>query len=114
MDEKKLSADSTRAYMFALKSQSGIKPNCGGYVLKHKPSCYGIAIKWLIYVRGMTFAQFAKNYNGTTAQNINHMINRLDESRFYAEEIDKICEVLGVEYDYFVELSKRIKMKMEA
>lgn len=113
MDEKRLNADASRAYMFCLKGMSGIKPKSGGNPLTHKPSCYGVAIKWLLYIKGITYAKFAERYNGTTAQNINHLINRLNKERLYAENIDKICEVLNVSYDYFSALCDKIEAKME-
>lgn len=113
MDEKRLNADATRAYMFTVKGKSGIKPKSGGNALTHNPSPYGVAIKWLLYIKGMTYAQFAQRYNGTTAQNINHLINRLDKERFFAENIDKICEVLTVDFDYFTALCEKIESKME-
>lgn len=113
MDEARLNSDATRAYMFTIKGMNGIKPKSGGNPLTHKPSCYGVAIKWLLYIKGITYAKFADRYNGTTAQNINHLINRLNKERLYAENIDKICEVLNVEYDYFLALCEKIESKME-
>jgi hypothetical protein len=113
MEESRVSADATRAYMFSIKSKSGSKPNNGGNKLKHKPSVYGIAIKWLIFVKGMTYAQFADMYNGTTAQNANYLINRISKDRFYEENLDKMCQVLGISFDYFSELCEKIEEKME-
>ena len=113
MDEKRINADATRAYMFTLKAQNGIKPKSKGHALTHNPSSYGIAIKWLLYIKGITYAQFAQRYNGTTAQNMNHLINRLDKKRFFAENIDRICEVLTIDFDYFTALCEKIESKME-
>lgn len=112
MDEKKLNADATRAYMFAMKNMGGNKPRGGGNKLTHKPSSYGVALKWLIYIRGMTYAQFAQRYNGTTAQNANHLINRVSKDRIFDDDLDKMCKVLNVKYEYFIELCKRIEERM--
>ena len=114
MDEKKISADASRVYTFALNSINGNKAGRGGNVLTHKPSAYGMVLKWLIFVKGMTYSQFAKLYNGTTAQNLNHFINRADKTRFFAEDIDKMCAVLNVTYDYFIAVSDKVQEKMEA
>lgn len=113
MEEKRIDADATRAYMFSVKGMNGIKPRSGGNQLKHKPSCYGIAIKWLIYIKGLTYAKFAKAYNGTTAQNINHLINRISKDRYFDDNIEKMCDVLNIEYDYFISLCEKIEERME-
>ena len=114
MEEKRtVEADANRAYMFSVKVSSGNKVRVGGYQLTHKPSSYGIALKWLMFIRGMSYATFAKRYNGTTAQNANHLINRINKERFFAENVEKMCNVLGVTYDYFVDLCDKIEEKME-
>ena len=113
MDEKRIAADASRAYTFALRAVNGSKANKGGNVLTHNPSCYGIVLKWLIYVRKMTYATFARLYNGTTAQNINYFINRADKKRFFDEDVEKMCEVLNVSYDYFISVSNKVQEKME-
>ena len=110
---KRIENDATRAYMFAVKGNSGNRLKNGGYKLTHQPSSYGIALKWLIFIRGMSYSTFASRYNGTTAQNANHLINRIDKKRFFAENVEKMCNVLGVSYEYFVELCEKIEEKME-
>lgn len=113
MGEKRtVDLDAVRAYMFSVKASNGNKVRVGGYQLKHKPSSYGIALKWLIFIRGMSYSTFAKRYNGTTAQNANHLINRIDKERFFAENVEKMCDVLGVTYEYFTELCEKIEEKM--
>ena len=114
MDEKRVQADASRAYAFALKGMANDKAKCGGNVLTHKPSSYGVVLKWLIFVKGMTYAQFAERYNGTTAQNLNHFINRADKSRYFADDIEKMCNVLNVTYDYFIAVSEKVEEKMGA
>ena len=85
----------------------------GGFKLGHRPSSYGLVLKWLIKQRGMTYAEFARKYNGTTAQNLNNLINRVDESRFFEEDIARMCKVLRVKEDYFVDLAGKVKTLME-
>ena len=114
MEKKRtVDADATRAYMFSVKTSSGVKAKSGGYQLTHKPSSYGIALKWLIFIRGMSYATFAKRFNGTTAQNLNFKINRMSKERFFTEDVERMCDVLSVRYDYFVELCEKIEEKME-
>lgn len=112
LTKRNLDADASRAYMFSVKASNGSKVRVGGYQLTHKPSSYGIALKWLIFIRGMSYSTFAQRYNGTTAQNANHLINRINKERFYAENVEKMCDVLGVKYDYFVKLCEKIEEKM--
>lgn len=94
-------------------SYNGKQKNVGGYALKHKPSCYGVALKWLIGARRMTYEQFAKKYDGSTGQNINHLINRADKSRFFEENITDMCKILRVSKEYFLQLSGKIDELME-
>jgi hypothetical protein len=105
---KSVGLDAIRAVNF-----NGKLKNTGGYLLKHKPCCYGVALKWLINLKKMTYEQFGQKYNGSTGQNINHMINRTDKSRFFIEEIEQMCKVLRVKKSYFMELSRKIEELME-
>ena len=91
----------------AISFDSKLK-NTGGYALKHKPCCFGVALKWLINIRKMTYKQFGEKYDGSTGQNINHLINRTDKSRFFEEDVEQMCKVLKVKKDYFLELSRKI------
>ena len=54
-DSNAIVSDAIRAISF-----NGKLKNVGGYALKHKPCCYGVALKWLINMRKMTYDQFAK------------------------------------------------------
>ena len=105
---KSIGSDAIRAVNF-----NGKLKNAGGYMLKHKPSCYGVALKWLISLRKMTYEQFGKKYDGSTGQNINHIVNRAGKSRFFSENIEDMCKVLRVKKEYFLELSRRIEELME-
>lgn len=112
-DEEKIRADANSAYALNLKSLNGKKAT-GGNRTKHQASSFGIAIKWLIYIRRMTYKEFAEMYNGTTAQNINHLINRIDKDRYFKDILEKMCMVLGVNLDYVYSLSDEIEKIMES
>lgn len=84
----------------------------GGYKLEHKPSSYGLVLKWLIKQRKMTYADFAKAYNGTTGQNVNNIINRVDKDRFFEEDVKQMCKVLGVKVSYFTRLANEVEELM--
>lgn len=85
----------------------------GGYKLGHQPSSYGLVLKWLIKQRKMTYDDFAKAYNGTTGQNVNNIINRTDKTRFFEENVVKMCEVVGVTVEYFTRLAEEVEKIME-
>ena len=112
MEEKSIESDAIKAIRYNLvitnKQKSIRKVN----TLTHNPSCYGIALKWLLYIRGMTYEQFAKKYNGTTRQNLNHIINRVSKDKILYDEIEKMAHILSVEYDYFMALAEKIDEKM--
>ena len=106
--KERLLIDATKAFNFDAKARVG-----GGNKLSHKPCSYGIALKWLVHAKGMTYFQFAQRYNGTTGQNINHLINRCAKERFFEEDIEKMCTVLGVKQSYFYELCQNIEEMLE-
>lgn len=112
LEDRDIKKDSSSAYMFNLNIASGNKLNSGGYDLKHNPSCYGIAIKWLLHIRRMTYNDFGKRYNGTSGQNINYIINRMPKKRYFKEDIEKICSILDVSEEYFEALTKNILINM--
>lgn len=99
--------DAVHAVRFTVKGKTG------GNKLKSKPVCYGVALKWLIYKKGLTYGEFAQRYNGTTAQNANHLINRIREDRYILDEVEKMCDVLGVSIEYFEKLVAEVKKLME-
>ena len=61
----------------------------------------------------LTYGEFAQRYNGTTAQNANHLINRIREDRYILDEVEKMCDVLGVSIEYFEKLVAEVKKLME-
>lgn len=99
----RVSSDAMKAIRFSEKAQNGIK-YVGGNKLTHQACSYGMALKWLIYTRKMTYEQFGKLYNGTTGQNINHLINRCAKERFFEEDLEKMCGVLNITMEYLEEL----------
>lgn len=101
-----------RAIKFADKAKNGIK-TVGGNKLAHNTCSYGVVLKWLIYTRKLTYDQFGKMYNGTTGQNINHLINRCGKERFYDENLEKMCNVLKVDIKYFNDLCQYVEKYME-
>lgn len=99
--------DSDKAIRYNAKLRVG-----GGYELKHKPSSYGIALKWLLGMRKITYAEFAKRFNGSTAQNLNHYINRVSKERFFDNDIEQMCAILKVDKEYFCDLCNCIERKI--
>lgn len=106
-NHEKIANDAKKAYNFDLKAING------GQALTHKPSSCGIALKYLIHKRGFTYSNFAKLYNGTTAQNLNHFINRVEKNRFFDENIERFCKVLKISVEYFNEMCDEIEKLME-
>lgn len=106
--EEKIISDANRAIKYDAKARLS-----GGYELKHKPSCYGVGLKWLIGIKGLTYSQFGARWNGTSGQNINHFINRVSKERFFEENVERMCEVLNVSFEYFIKLCENIEKLME-
>lgn len=104
--------DAMRAVNFSEKAKNGIK-TVGGNKLSHDTCSYGIVLKWLIYTRKLTYDQFGKLYNGTTGQNINHLINRCPKERFFDENVERMCSVLGVTFEYFESVCKLVEKYTE-
>ena len=51
MEKKRtVDADATRAYMFSIKTSSGVKAKSGGYQLTHKPSSYVLSVRYDYFV----------------------------------------------------------------
>lgn len=108
INEDTIKADAVKALRYDAKTR-----HCGGFDLKHQPSCYGIALKWILGVKKISYNAFARKYNNTTAQNINHLINRADKSRFFEEDIESMCIVLKISTEYFIKLGKAIEKMMD-
>lgn len=89
--------------------RTDIKKHTGGNALRHKPTSYGVALKWLINGRRYTYERFAREFNGTTAQNLNNIINRTGKGGYSVDDIRKMCEILQITTEYFYELSNEIE-----
>ena len=100
--------DAIRAINYDAKFRLG-----GGYDLKHKPCSCGIVLKWLLGIKKITYSTFAKQLNNTTAQNLNYLINRVDKSRFYEEDIERMCKILKVKKEYFDGVCSAVEEIME-
>ena len=99
-------------------AQKAVKYNArvdltGGFSLTWKPSSYGIAIKWILGQRKITYDSFAKKLNGTTKQNVNHWLNRVPKERFTDEVLTEMCKALSIKEDYLYALSDEIEKIME-
>lgn len=99
--------DASKALKYDAKFRLG-----GGYDLKHKPSSCGIVLKWILGVRKITYSTFAKQLNNTTAQNLNYLINRVDRSRFYEENIERMCAILKIQKEYFDDVCDAVEELM--
>lgn len=106
MDKIDIDKYATRAVNYNAKLKNG------GFGLKHKPSCYGIAIKYLLFTRGKTLAEFAKLIK-ITPQGLNHILNRTDKDKFYVETLERYCDILRVKYDFFFEFCDKIQEKLD-
>lgn len=108
MNKSAITTDATRAISYDARMKLA-----GGYDLKHQPSCYGILLKWLLGMRKLTYAQFANRLNGTTAQNLNSLINRAGKDRFFPDVVENICKALGINTKYFYDVADKIEELME-
>ena len=71
-------------------------------------------MKWLLGIKKITYSAFAKQLNNTTAQNLNYLINRVDKSRYYDEDIDRMCKILKIKREYFDDVCVAVEELMEA
>lgn len=99
MEERKLSNAVEEVVYYS-------KPQIGGSKLTHKPTSSGMVLKWLIMKRGLTYGKFGKMYNGSSSQNINHLINR---SSIGECELEKMCKILRFDFGDFKEIRGRVE-----
>ena len=90
----------------AIKHNSKLKN--GGFQLKHKPSCYGIAIKYLLFLKGVSLLEFSKILK-ITPQGLNHILNRTSKEKFYIETLEKYCDKLNIKYETFFAICDKIQ-----
>lgn len=109
LNEDTIMSDAVKAVNYNAK-----RKNAGGFHLKHEPSSIGMAIKWILGIKRMSFSRFAKLFNGTTPQNANHWINRTKITAFSEGDILQICKILKVNKEYLEELCSKIDEIREA
>ena len=84
----------------------------GGYELAHKPSSYGLVIKYLLYTKKLTYAKASKML-GITAQGLNHMINRTEDDRFDEDVIDRYCNAFKINKQFFKDVASKVREILE-
>lgn len=87
--------------------------HCGGYKLRWHACSYGIALKYIFITRDLAYTDVAKMY-GSTAQNINYIVNRMKKHRFNPFFVDRLCQTLSVDRGYFKDLVEEIDRILEA
>ena len=111
-EKKSIESDAVKAIRYNTVITNRQKAIRGVNKLANKPSSFGMALKWLIYIKGMTYEQFAKRYNGTTRQNLNYLINRVPKENVIYDDLEKMLAVINVDFDYFMQLADCIEKKM--
>ena len=107
--KRTIQSDASMAIRYNAVINNVHRAKVGGNKLTRNPRGYGIAFKWLIYTKGMTYEDFGKRYDGSTSQNINHLLNRT--KNIPDDDIMKMCEVLNVDFDYFMQLCEEIEKR---
>lgn len=92
-----VSVTARKIIRFNEKSVNNVNP------LVHKPSVYGMVLKYFLYLRKIPFSRFGKAL-GITAQGVNHLLNRSSRVNFYDDDLENYCRLIGVDYGYFCEL----------
>lgn len=82
---------------------------CGGNKLMRKCNCYGLTLKYIFAIKGLTY-QDVGGIIGVTAQSVNHLVNRASEESFEDEIYMKyLCNKLNIDYQYFLELCGQVR-----
>lgn len=82
---------------------------CGGNKLNRKCNCYGLTLKYIFSVRGLSYKDVG-TIIGVTPQSINHLVNRASEESFSDEQYMKyLCKKLNVDYQYFKDLAECVR-----
>lgn len=85
---------------------------CGGNMLSRKCNCYGLTLKYMFAVRGLSFQDVARVV-GVTPQSINHLVNRASERSFKDKVyMEYLCRKLNIDYQYFMELAEQVRSIM--
>lgn len=85
----------------------------GGFEITHKLNCYGIALKYIFFLRDLTYADVAYRLK-VTPQSVNNIVNRMKKDKFNSFYIDKLCDNLGIDVLYFKDLVQEIDNILEA
>ena len=108
IEERQAKEQAQRAVEFAVASAK----RKGRNKCKRKPNEYGIAFKYIFALRDMTFKDVSCKTK-YSAQGINYIVNRMDADRFDCVFVQRMCEVLNIDYFYFRDLVSEIKILME-
>ena len=85
---------------------------CGGNRLSRKCNCYGLTLKYLFSMKGLSYQEVGNKF-GVTAQSINHLVNRASEDSFENIFYVKfICKTLNIDYQYFNDLCEEVRRIM--
>ena len=85
---------------------------CGGNKLNRKCNCYGLTLKYLFSLKGLTYQDVGSRI-GVTAQSINHLVNRASEESFSDTFYMKaFCRRLNIDYQYFQDLCEEVRSIM--
>lgn len=106
--ERQVKEQAQRAVEFAVDSAK----RKGKNKCKRKPNEYGIAFKYIFALRDMTFKDVSCKTK-YSAQSINYIVNRMDVDRFDYVFVQRMCDILNIDYLYFKDLVSEIKILME-
>lgn len=70
---------------------------------------YGIALKYMIFTKNMSFAKASKMLGYKSPQSFNYVLNKRQEQDFFREEITFFCSKLQINENMFLNLCKEIK-----
>ena len=85
---------------------------CGGNRTKRRCNCYGLTLKYLFALKGLSYKK-VRDLIGVTAQSINHLVNRSkEESVNDFIYMKSFCRKLNIDYQYFQELCDEVRRIM--
>ena len=77
-------------------------------------SPYGIALKYILWNKRISFSSASKMIGYKSPQSFNYLLNRRAEKDFYEEELTYICKKLQINEKMFFDLSMEIKKLLVA
>ena len=106
--EMQVREQAQRAVEFSSDSARNRKKNrC-----RRKLNAYGIAFKYIFALRDLTFKDVATKMK-YSPQGINYIVNRMSEDSFDCVFVQKMCDILNLDYYYFKDMVEEIKVLME-